>query len=133
AVLEISESTPSQIETKRAKRPQPWHLFVGGVILAVTVSGGYWVDKRPTAPLEPARAVKFAVRPPPGFALEGAASQQAFALSPDGGRLAFTAMDSSGSFSVFLRDFNSLEPRLVPGSDGAHTVFWPPDGQSLYL
>jgi len=133
AVLEISGSTPAQIEPKRAKRPQPWHLFVGGAILAVTVSGGYWVDKRPTAPLEPARAVKFAVRPPPGFELEGAASRQAFALSPDGGRLAFTAMDSSGSFSVFLRDFNSLEPRLVPGSDGAHTVFWPPDGQSLYL
>ena len=77
--------------------------------------------------------MKFAVLPPAGFALEGAASRQAFALSPDGARLAFTAMDSSGEFSVFLRDFNSLEPRLVPGSEGAHTVFWPPDGRSLYL
>jgi dipeptidyl aminopeptidase/acylaminoacyl peptidase len=42
-------------------------------------------------------------------------------------------MDSSGEFSVFLRDFNSLEPRLVPGSEGAHTIFWPPDSRSLYL
>jgi hypothetical protein len=42
-------------------------------------------------------------------------------------------MDSSGAFSVFLRDFNSLESRLVPGSEGAHTLFWPPDGRSLYL
>jgi Tol biopolymer transport system component/DNA-binding winged helix-turn-helix (wHTH) protein len=133
AVLEISASTPTTIETKPAKRPRPWHLFVPGVILAVTVSGGYWLDKRPTTPLEAAQAVKFAVLPPPGFALEGAASRQAFALSPDGARMAFTAMDSSGAFSVFLRDFSSLEPRVVPGSDDAHTVFWPPDGRSLYL
>ena len=42
-------------------------------------------------------------------------------------------MDSSGQFSVFIRDFDSLEPTLVRGSDGAHTVFWPPDGRSLYL
>ena len=41
-------------------------------------------------------------------------------------------MDSSGAFSAFLRDFNSLEARLIPGSEGAHTLFWPPDGQSLY-
>ena len=79
------------------------------------------------------KLTKFAVLPPAGFALEGAASRQSFALSPDGARMAFTAMDSSGAFSVFLRDFNSLEPRLVPGSEGAHTVFWPPDGRSLYL
>ena len=77
--------------------------------------------------------MRFAVLPPTGFALEGAASRQAFSLSPDGSRLAFTAMDSSGSFSVFLREFNSLEARLVPGSEGAHTVFWPPDGRSLYM
>ena len=133
AVLEISASTRATTETKPVKRRRPWQLFVPSVVLAVTVSGGYWLDKRPTAPLEAAQAVKFSVLPPPGFALEGAASREAFALSPDGARMAFTAMDSSGSFSVFLREFNSLEPRLVPGSDGAHTVFWPPDGRSLYL
>jgi Tol biopolymer transport system component len=72
-------------------------------------------------------------RPPRGFVLEGAATRQAFALSPDGARLAFTAMDSSGELSVFLRDFNSLEPRLVAGSNGAHTVFWRPDARTLFF
>ena len=81
----------------------------------------------------PPKPAKFAVVPPAGFALEGAASRQSFALSPDGAHLAFTAMDSSGEFSVFVRDLNSLQPRLVPGTEGAHTVFWPPDGRSLYL
>ena len=101
--------------------------------LAVVAGGGYWLAKRSTERVEAPKAMRFAVLPPDGFALEGAASRQSFDLSPDGARLAFTAMDSSGEFSVFLRDFNSLEPRLVPGSEGAHSLFWPPDGRSLYL
>src|SRR2546428_9376387 len=77
--------------------------------------------------------VRFSVHPPAGFALEGAASRQSVSLSPDGSKLAFTAMDTSGAFSLFLRDFKSLDPRKIPGTDGAHTMFWPPDGSSLYF
>jgi eukaryotic-like serine/threonine-protein kinase len=133
AVVEMPAPMPLRIEPKLGRQAQPWLLFVAGVALAVIAGGGYWLVKRSAEPVEAPKAVRFAVPPPIGFALEGAASRQAFALSPDGARLAFTAMDSSGSFSVFLRDFNSLEPRLVPGSEGAYTVFWPPDGRSLFL
>jgi len=101
--------------------------------IAVVSVSAYWLAKRSATPIEAQKPAIFAVRPSAGFALEGASSRQAFALSPDGIRLAYTAMDSSGSFSVFLRDFNSLESRLIPGSQGAHTLFWPPDGRSLYL
>src|SRR5439155_17459156 len=113
--------------------PQWWLLLVAGVALAVMAGGGYWLASHPKELIDPPKLTKMAVLPPDGFALEGAASRQSFALSPDGVRLAFTAMDSSGEFSVFLRDFNSLEPRLVPGSEGAHTIFWPSDGRCLYL
>ncbi len=106
--------------------------FVAGAALAI-LAGGYWLAGRPKELVEQPKLTKLAVMPPEGVAFEGAASRQSFALSTDGSRLAFTAMDSSGEFSVFLRDFNSLEPRLVPDSEGAHTVFWPPDSQSLYL
>src|SRR5437867_1148863 len=62
-----------------------------------------------------AESGEIAVLPPWGIAFEGAASRQAFALSPDGARLAFTAIDSSGAFSVFLRDFNSpWSPSVYP-------------------
>jgi hypothetical protein len=132
AVLEMAAPAPLKIEPKPGKQPRPWLPFVAGAALAV-MAGGYWLAGRPKEPVEPPKLTKLAVLPPDGFALEGAASRQSFALSPDGARLAFTAMDSSGEFSVFLRDFNSLEPRLVPGSEGAHTIFWPSDGRSLYL
>lgn len=133
AVLEMAAPAPLRIEPKPGRQTLPWLPFVAGVALAVVVGGGYWLARRPTEPVAAPKLTRFAVLPPAGFALEGAASRQSFALSPDGARLAFTAMDSSGAFSVFLRDFNSLESRLVPGSEGAHTVFWPPDGRSLYL
>ena len=133
AVLKMAAPAPLRIEPKPGRRPQWWLLLVAGVALAVAAGSGYWLAKRSGEPVEAPKLTRWAVLPPTGFALESAASRQSFALSPDGSRLAFTAMDSSGAFSVFLRDFNSLETRLVPGSNGAHTIFWPPDGQSLYL
>src|SRR5437867_1361550 len=105
--------------------PHHSERFLACAAAAVLAGGGYWLAKRSAEPVEATKAVRFAVLPA-GFAFEGAASRQSFALLPDGARLAFTAMDSSGAFTVFLRDFDSLEARLVPGSEGAHTVFWPP-------
>jgi Tol biopolymer transport system component/DNA-binding winged helix-turn-helix (wHTH) protein len=135
AVLGMPAPVPLRMEP-RAKTPPQRRLLLGaGAALAAVVvaGGGYWIGSRAREPVKLPQAVTLTVRPPRGFVLEGAATRQSFALSPDGGRLAFTAMDSSGELSVFLRDLNSLEPRLVPGSNGAHTVFWPPDGRTLYF
>jgi len=133
AVLKIAAPAALRIEPKPRLHP-PWVLLlVAGVAVAMAAGSGYWFASRSAATIEAPKLTRWTVLPPSGFALEGAASRQSFALSPDGSRLAFTAMDSSGAFSVFLRDFDSLETRLVPGSNGAHTVFWPPDGRSLYL
>src|SRR6266567_1669215 len=133
AVLEMVAPSPLRIEPKPIRPRQRRLPLAAGVALAVIACGGYWLARHPKELIDPPKLTKLAVLPPDGFALEGAAGRQSFALSPDGARLAFTAMDSRGEFSVFLRDFNSLEPRLVPGSEGAHTVFWPADGRSLYL
>jgi DNA-binding winged helix-turn-helix (wHTH) protein len=130
-ILELA--APVRTDPKPGKQPRPWLPFLAGAALAVMAGGGYWLARHSKELVYPPKLTKLAVLPPDGFAFEGAASRQSFALSPNGARLAFTAMDSSGEFSVFLRDFNSLEPRLVPGSEGAHTIFWPPDGRSLYL
>src|ERR1051326_7088899 len=132
-VLGMTAPVPLRIEP-RPKTQWQRRLLVGtGVGLAVVAGAGYWMGKRSQgAPMMP-KALTFAVHPPRGFVLEGAASRQAFALSPDGSRLAFTAMDSSGEFSVFLRDFNSVEPRLLGGSNSAHSVFWPHDARTLYF
>ena len=101
--------------------------------MLVVIAGGFWLASSAREPVAQAKPVRFAVTPPPGFALEGGASRQSFALSPDGSRLAFTAMDASGLFRAFVRDLNSIEPRQLPGSEGVHTLFWAPDSQSLFM
>ena len=68
---------------------------------------------------------------PKGYYLEAAGVRQSFALSPDGERIAFTAKDTSGAFRVFLRDFSEPESRPVADGEGAYSVVWSPDGQSL--
>jgi Tol biopolymer transport system component len=77
------------------------------------------------------RQTQLVILPPKGYYLEGAGIRQSFALSPDGERIAFTAKDSSGAFRLFLRDFSELEFRPVADGDGAYSVVWTPDGQSL--
>ena len=136
-VFEIAPPSPAlRIEPSRPpqERQRFWAPFAAGAALLVIVGGAWLVTAKrrdPAAALvQPAR---FIVTPPAGFALEAGVSRQSFALSPDGTRLAFTAMDTSGAFSAFVRDFSSLEPRLIAGSQGTHTLFWAPDGRSLFL
>ncbi len=122
-----------RIKPKLARQTARWRIVASCLALAALVVSGYWLIQPLGHPIETPQTMRFAVLPPSGFALEGAASRQSFALSPDGSRLAFTAMDSSGAFSVFLRNLSSIQPQLLAGSEGAHTVFWSPDSQSLYF
>ena len=133
AVLEMPAAALLRIKPKFARQTARWRIVASCLALAALVVSGYWLIQPLGHPIETPQTMRFAVLPPSGFALEGAASRQSFALSPDGNRLAFTAMDSSGAFSVFLRNLSSIQPQLLADSEGAHTVFWSPDSQSLYF
>jgi serine/threonine-protein kinase len=52
------------------------------------------------------------------------------ALSPDGTRLAYVAIQS-GTQQLYLRAMDSLEARPIPGTEGATNPFFSPDGQWL--
>jgi serine/threonine-protein kinase len=52
------------------------------------------------------------------------------AISPDGNTVAFVAQSDSNSH-VYVRRFEDLEPRLVPGTNGAIDVAFSPDGDWL--
>jgi Tol biopolymer transport system component len=77
------------------------------------------------APALPAGA-RFQIQPPPKYSFE-----TYLTLSPDGRRLAFTANDESGTAHLWVRDIESLEARLLPGTAGAASPFWSPDGRML--
>src|SRR5437870_3727658 len=87
--------------------------------LAVTV---VFLNSRSASP-EPLR---FSV------AIPGRLTQPLFmAISPDGQHLAFVVTDSAGKSMLWIRDFNQLEPRVVPGTEDAAHPFWSPDSHSI--
>ncbi len=123
--LELMPSPPLQV-AKRIRLP----LYVSGAIVAL--AGAMWVGVNLKAPavMPP---MQFTISPPAGFFLEAATPRQSFALSPDGNTIAFLAMDKSGHFQMFLRNFNQLESHLIPEGEDTRAVFWSPDGGSLYF
>ena len=127
----LAFSTPSAPRFLPRQIP-PRFIALSTVALGLSLLAGFLIGRRQPQSSPLLRPARFAVAPPAGFNLENGVNRQTFALSPDGTRLAFTAADSSGAANLFLRDLNALEPRLLPETAGTHTVFWPPDGRSLF-
>lgn len=130
-VLEIAARSPARAKAAQSRSWRQWLPWAAVGAVAI-VAPSYWLGSQTRSPQVGLQAARFKIEAPAGFALEGGASRQSFAISPDGSRLAFTAMDGSGAQSVFLRPLNSLAPELVPDSRGSHTLFWAPDGQALF-
>ena len=68
-------------------------------------------------PPPPSPSVRFQIRPP------GTTAAGMFTLSADGRQLAFVTA-ASGASQLWLRDLETLEPRALPGTDGATYPFW---------
>ena len=52
-------------------------------------------------------------------------------MSPDGRILAYRMDNSDGTGGIHLRELDSTQSRLLPGTENAAHPFWSPDGQSL--
>jgi Tol biopolymer transport system component len=90
------------------------------ILLAVLLAPGR--AGRPSAETR----LRFTISPPAGAAFEGM-----LALSPDGRTLAFVAATADGKDLLFFRPLDSLEARVLSGTEGAAYPFWSPDGKSL--
>jgi hypothetical protein len=126
-ILEIAR--PVAPQRSASKRSKWWTLdlrwaALGGLALFVAATT-FGMRARQTDPNhdpnEPA-PVRFTIAAPPGWFLQGAGNRQSFALSPDGTKLAFTAMDTSGEFRVFLRDLQEMQPDGSGQRCGEHRV-----------
>ena len=59
------------------------------------------------------------------------ASPASFSISPDGRSLAYVATANDGKNGIWVRPINSLQARLLPGTDGTVQPDWSPDSRFL--
>ena len=94
-----------------------------GVLAIAIALGTYWSTRRAA---ETSPSYRFAVLPP-----EGTRYAPSFALSPDGGRLVFTATNAGGVNALWLRRLDALLAQRIEGTQGGQYPFWSPDGRSI--
>ena len=120
-----ARATPNQQERSKAGR-RSLRLWQGATAAALTTVGVMMWANRPPATTATAVPVRFEIAPPAGTIFE-----TYVALSPDGQRLAFTATGADGIVRLWYRDLKSVEPRMLPGTEGAQSAFWSPDSRHI--
>ena len=100
-----------------------WIWLTAGLAIGGTVA---WLAQRAPAP-EPAPVIRFDISAPADHEL------LELALAPDGRGVAFTAYAASGTGrpQLFYRALHEPDGVAVPGTDGARSPFFSPDGRSI--
>src|SRR5262245_43880973 len=112
-------AAPVVVHRKRRER-LAWSA-AGIVALALTAAIAY-IATRPSVTERP---LTFPIAPPKG------ASITAWALSPDGTRVAFVTAASGQPTRIWIRALDEIDARPLPGTEGARDPFWSPDSRQL--
>jgi len=76
---------------------------------------------------DPPRKIQSSLLPPEKFAFHNGQ----MALSPDGRRIAFVALNPGGARVLWVRPLDSPSAQPLPGTEGACYPFWSPDSRFL--
>jgi len=104
-----------------------WQLWVAGLAslfaLGMVLFTFLYVRQKPVA----RQVIRFEIPLP-----ENVTSRGGFALSPDGGKLAFIAKGADGHNGLWVRSLDTLLARPIDGTEGASDFpFWSPDGRFI--
>jgi Tol biopolymer transport system component len=102
------------------------HSTADDVLISVP-KGGYvpqFSERQPPAHLQTPNVLRLSLLPPEGPVFDS------FVISPDARRLAFTAY-LNGRMMLWVRDLDSLDAKLLPGTETAAFPFWSPDSRSI--
>ena len=103
----------------------PW-LAAGVLALAAIALGALYFSNRSSGE---ARAARLYFVPPPELSFNDAQAEWAV-VSPDGQKIAFSAV-VDGKNRLYIRNLDSTEAKLLPGSDNPIEPFWSPDSRSI--
>jgi serine/threonine protein kinase len=123
-VAAVSSPSRSPVRTRE------WAAWSLAALLALAAVGLLFLN-RTTPPAVATRSVRFTIAPPDKAVFSLSIGSPPFALSPDGRTLAFAAASEAGPRQIWLRPFDSLVSRPLPGTEGGLGPFWSPDGLSI--
>jgi eukaryotic-like serine/threonine-protein kinase len=123
-----SQSAVLAPTTERSKRRErlAWIVAAACALAAVTLAVLHWSHTP-----EKFRVVRSYVKATlsSGFLFSGQVS--GFALSPDGLRLAYVALNADGKAVLWVRPLDSLQAQALAGTDDASYPFWSPDSRNV--
>jgi len=136
ALADLSAPSAEPADASAASR-----RTVGGVpaiaLVAVALALGSlatWLLTRGEAPdslmLSP-QSVRFALPVPAGTRYESGIEATSVSVSPDGSTVAFVAFRPGVPARIWVRPLADEVARELPGTDGALSMFWSPDGRAL--
>ncbi|MFL6281057.1 MAG: protein kinase domain-containing protein [Vicinamibacterales bacterium] len=100
----------------------PWMVATAAVTIATALAIAAWtVRGRAAAVPQPPLRFELATSP---------TDDPSVALSPDGTQLAFVANQNHVPM-IWLRSFDTIESRVLNGTEGASFPFWSPDGRAI--
>jgi serine/threonine-protein kinase len=118
---------PGGPRSRDRRRPLPvWKLAASFVLGALVAGAVAWIGLRPE-PRRAPRRERLNITLPAMAPLVGEGLPVA-ALSPDGSRLVYVAAQGARSI-LYQRQLDRIESRPIPGTEGALSPFFSPDGQ----
>lgn len=105
-----------------------WERVALGIALALLVAAGVLLalNSFRRGP-QPVQTVRSSILPPSNYFFQ----RGNFSISPDGTRLAFTAVGPDGNYTLWVRTFSAGRAQQLSGTGGAMFPFWAPDSRRI--
>jgi Tol biopolymer transport system component len=117
---------PAPVVARRKRQNLALWSALAASICAVIALAWLHFSQRPAPPQPP---VRFAIRAPAEAKFLSGVDIPV--LSPDGGRLVFTASLRTGGRVLWYQPLDALEAKPLPGTENAVLPFWSPDSRSV--
>jgi eukaryotic-like serine/threonine-protein kinase len=113
---------------RKVREQMAWALAAIAIVVAVLATAVPYFRRTPAE----VRAVRFTISPPEkGRFPVLVYAPVSLSVSPDGSRLAFIAVDSTGHSMLWIRDLDSPIAQPLPGTDDGVGPFWSPDSRFI--
>jgi eukaryotic-like serine/threonine-protein kinase len=125
----LEGATDERTVSRRTRERIAWALAGIGASTCAVLAAALLLDTDPAnVPLH------FQVFPASGSAITAGLPEEGgspLAVSPDGTRIVFVATTADGANALWLRPLSAMTAQIIPGTEGASSPFWKPDGSAI--